>query len=51
MMEMNVELAKQSQMKDDMAMKLREMENIVTNTMNKEINLGIKERQLEQVIL
>ena len=49
MMEINAEMARQGQIKDDMAMKLREMENIVSNTVNREVNLGIKERQLEQV--
>lgn len=49
MMDINAELARQSQIKDEMAMKLREMENIVSTTVNKEVNLGIKERQLEQV--
>jgi len=49
MMELNVELARQTQIKDEMAMKLRELEGVVAATVNKEVNLGIKERQLEQL--
>ncbi|CAG5086842.1 Oidioi.mRNA.OKI2018_I69.PAR.g11376.t1.cds [Oikopleura dioica] len=49
MLELNGELSRQSQIRDEMAMKMREMEQVAAATVQREINLGMKERHVEQL--
>lgn len=49
MLELNGELSRQSQIRDEMAMKMREMEQVSASTVQREINLGMKERHVEQL--
>ena len=39
----------QSQIRDEMAMKMREMEQVAASTVQREISLGMKERHVEQL--
>lgn len=49
MLELNGELSRQSQIRDEMAMKMREMEQVAASTVQREISLGMKERHVEQL--
>ncbi|CBY18361.1 unnamed protein product [Oikopleura dioica] len=49
MLELNGELSRQSQIRDEMAMKMREMEQVAASTVQREVGLGMKERHVEQL--
>ena len=49
MIDLNNLLVASNQKKDEMGMKLRELEEIVQRSVKREMELGIKERHVEQV--
>ena len=49
MIDLNNRLVAANHSKDEMSMRLRELEEIVQSTIKREMDLGIKERQIEQV--